>query len=454
MLLLLLGAAAAQIAQVYCFQDGALTTHLDPSEAPAIDLVVANGGAGQAGMIEFLSFEYLKSSTQNLCIGWHASNTYGSHDALKSGVADVAIVYDISNIHHAILNREALDSTVHVWMDRFIFMGPISNPASITPGLHIQDFFLKLMKTPDAYWVTRVDHSTTHRKEAFVVVRIVSQLRQEFNMDFVDEGRLLNLLTYQGSVSSNGHVRHAPEIPLDVVDAEQLWSIDRMHENYTAFQEVCRIGFYKPMHLLPIQTARTVNVLQYYTMSDFGIYSSLHPAEKSNLQVFLGGKDTEQAAFFLNPAYALQGTQARNPLLAASFMAFLKNPNTQMKLVPSYKGRIESNSRPMFEAPYPSYKRFGKESLESFVRRIPSIYNGVFSSESFESSPSIFDDAGTEDAGSQDETMTTTEEMSIVYDSMTIKDDPMPATDESMESPEMDSWDGVNVQKKLNDVPR
>ena len=344
------------IEEVYCKRGGRLETFRVPetpfTDIPKPDLVIANGGGGQAGMIEFLARTFLQTMERDgVCVAWHASNTDGSHKALKNGNADLAVVYDAEKIKRAALKKEIAPEAHHIWMDRFALVGPTSKSHLINPSLSSEDAIRNIMKTDGAFWLTRVDKSTAHQREAHLFAQVVGKIRKEFGLDPLPEQQLLNLLTFEGfsGMPDNLKVESKYQLaPWETRHVQLQLVKDKASPRFAEYRQVVREGFYRPLNLLPKQATRKANELGYFTLSDHGIFNSLDPQDKINLKIMLDGKEqlVAENEFFLNPAYAIESLKSTPNPLAKHFLSFLTRQETK-EIVPSFTGRASLDMDPM-----------------------------------------------------------------------------------------------------------
>jgi hypothetical protein len=339
------------IKEVYCREkSGAFQVYKKGHQVlPAPVFVIANGGGGQAGMIEFLAKNFLMQLNTlegipfPFCIGWWASNTHGSHEAVQKGTADLAIVYDINRIKEAVSANEIMPNPEHIWMDRFAFIGP---PNMIAEKKYSTvEFATTIMETKNAYFLTRVDKSTAYYRESDLFAKIVERKRQFFGLDELKKSELLDLMVYQGWKSmpmflqvQSGVVYQASEIQ----KIEALIANDRASRYYNLYQASVRPDFYRPMIRLPKEAAQTANALKWFTLSDNGIFMSLPPQDRRNLLILLNGRDQYVAedAFFLNPAFLIKSSRARENVNADEFLNYLKQKEVKKLIVPSFRGRL------------------------------------------------------------------------------------------------------------------
>jgi hypothetical protein len=355
---------------------------------PLLALRIANGGGGQTGLVGKLALEFLKSHQdlyKNVAIAWRGTNTDGSLMGLFDRIVDIAIVYDIRREMLAINggdldpnNQElpiyAKPNITHVWMDHFNYVGPSKNPAYVILANDTVDTAIdKIMKTPNAFWLTRDDDSTINTKERTKVYERVALLREQLGLVHRDIDTLMGQLIAEGAVAMG---------PDDTIESEDtLVSLekdleryqanileDQQHPNYSQYREACKEGFYRPIRLLPAQATKKAAELGYYTMSDRGIFFTLTAAERPDLNVYVDGMDTHHQPYLLNPADALVGIDTKSEL-ADIFYKWMGSKEAEDKAIKVYTGKDPSNTNVLFAKPMDLYKKHEEETWDQFEKR-------------------------------------------------------------------------------------
>ncbi|KAF7309448.1 hypothetical protein MIND_00315600 [Mycena indigotica] len=148
-----------------------------------IRLRIANGGAGQSGLVQALGDAFIDYmvKTQKVApfqVGWYLGDTTQSLDYMAKRQADVAITYNVA------AENASLDSGVSVdrqygFRDHFVFVGPPSNPAGISSSDTILQAFQKIVKTATdttasnpTRFLSRFDKSATNIKESEIFIAI------------------------------------------------------------------------------------------------------------------------------------------------------------------------------------------------------------------------------------------------------------------------------------------
>lgn len=249
-------------------------------------------------------------------------------------------------------------------------LGPADNPAQVLLTDTPQSAIRKIARTPGAFWLARVDDSTISNKESLVVATAVTDVRRELGMPELSKREVLDGLIADGYSTLPEKQRCTDQF--EILDAKS-WDrarqqdlLDTIHPRYKEYTQLVRKGFYRPIKLLPAEaTARFAAnfsllsraiALEYYTMSDYGIWNNIVSQNRSRMAILLDGYSAEER-FFLNPAFAVQSTIkiSRHRRLVTRFMEFLKEPYLQNEVVPKYKGKYGGNVS-LFAAPHPPYK--------------------------------------------------------------------------------------------------
>ncbi|KAJ3088297.1 hypothetical protein HK102_009093 [Quaeritorhiza haematococci] len=353
---------------------------VDRSVLRPIALRIANGGGGQTGMIGALSLAYLEQkSISDVAFAWRGTNTEFSLQSIRNDLADVAIVYDIRREKEYIDQGLAQKRVVHAWMDNFNFVGPVANPAGLQPTNTGEEAIDKIMSTDGGFWLTRDDGSTIAHRESDIVYSRVSFWRERFGLPARSKSEALEELMMEGEMiaaqeafAANGN----PENQLRLQNAteyfERFWGQNVRQDSaiptYAEYRKQCRPGFLRRIRVLPLQATLTANNLSYYTMSDNGVFFSLDPPRRSNLQAYIDGSQNGQSNIFLNPADALISTKTQAPELAGQFLDWLELESTQNTVVKSFAGR-STNRSPLYRPAFESHKWQKGESFEEFYQR-------------------------------------------------------------------------------------
>ncbi|KAJ3971099.1 hypothetical protein EV361DRAFT_868744 [Lentinula raphanica] len=281
-------------------------------EAKDIRLRLANGGAGQSGLIGAFADAFVKwcvegseesdSKEAPFLVGWYLGDTTQSLAYLSSDWVDVAFAYSAAAELALMRNGKAVEREL-VFLDHFYLVGPPSNPAELAPEDLVQDMFAKLVangardalaapseKAPTRF-LSRFDKSATNIKESDLFIGI-------------------------------------GQVPWALPPA--VW-----YHVYPRF---------------PIQALKAASVLQEYTLTDRGTWLSSTQNVRDALTVYKGQTDFENTEggptrqndsddnkVLLNPCNALLGASPLDKGLAAKFMKWLLSPDGGQKVVREFK---------------------------------------------------------------------------------------------------------------------
>ncbi|KIK66445.1 hypothetical protein GYMLUDRAFT_239395 [Collybiopsis luxurians FD-317 M1] len=164
-------------------------------EAKTVRLRVANGGAGQSGLVGALADAFVRwcvkdSESHNypreapFLVEWYLGDTTQSLSYLASGWVDVALTYNEA-AEMALLKRQQAVKRELVFVDHFYLVGPASNPAGLAPGDSVHEIFSKIAaggaqdavtpptsKRPPIRFLSRFDKSATNIKESELFIKI------------------------------------------------------------------------------------------------------------------------------------------------------------------------------------------------------------------------------------------------------------------------------------------
>ncbi|RSL66639.1 hypothetical protein CEP53_003308 [Fusarium sp. AF-6] len=247
----------------------------------SVKLRIANGGAGQSGLIGALANAYIdyraKDGKTHIQVAWIKSDTYYSIQHLKTGEADVGITYNEAAENISIQQGIAKSPSHYAFRDHFMLVGPESNPAGLNETHDILTMFATLHEAAEGggansssvRFLSRYDKSATNIKETLLWAGI-------------------------------GQVPWAT-------------SYSTWYHQYIAF---------------PIQALTAAILLEEYTITDKGTILSLDPELRTQTRIYKTGGDGA-GDLLLNPAHALIGTKANNSDEADAFVDWLVSDKGQ-----------------------------------------------------------------------------------------------------------------------------
>ncbi|KAG6910328.1 hypothetical protein DXG01_011396 [Tephrocybe rancida] len=259
-----------------------------------IKLRIANGGAGQSGLIGAWADAFIKYSVEQLdlapfLVGWCLGDTTESLTFLANGSVDVAVTYNAAAEAQS-ENSLAAAQRVYGFRDHFLLVGPPSNPANLSPSNDdIHTMFNKIVSIGNAdvldppqerepvRFLSRFDKSATNIKESEIFITI-------------------------------------GQVPWGL--AYSKW-----YHQYPRF---------------PLPALEAASLLSEYTLTDRGTWLSSPASVTGNLVIFKAGSD-DSSDPLLNPAHVLRGTKATNPDIAKSFMTWVIAKDGGQKVVAEFK---------------------------------------------------------------------------------------------------------------------
>ncbi|KDQ59678.1 hypothetical protein JAAARDRAFT_153673 [Jaapia argillacea MUCL 33604] len=236
--------------------------------ATDIYIRIANGGAGQSGLIgawadAFIQYSVGKGHAPFL-IAWYLGDTTESLGLIEAGEVDIAVTYNEAAELQSI-NSGASSKRVYGFRDHFLIVGPKSNPAGLDGSTDTAlQMCNKIVSSgnkdvvtppdpsirPPTRFLSRYDKSATNIKE--------SQL-------FITIGQVPWALAYS-----------------------------KWYHQYPQF---------------PLQALKAASVLDEYTLTDRGTLLSSPPSVTSALVIYKAGGDEQPDDILLNPAHVLLGAK-------------------------------------------------------------------------------------------------------------------------------------------------
>ncbi|KZS96898.1 hypothetical protein SISNIDRAFT_437687 [Sistotremastrum niveocremeum HHB9708] len=265
-----------------------------PSNAP-LKLRIANGGAGQSGLIGALAvafIDYVKKNASNRppehekwlqLVGWYLGDTTQSLEYIEHDLVDIAVTYNEAAELQSIKDGFSL-SRIYGFRDRFMLVGPRENPARLEENDDILTMFNKINKSgkqvpatsPPTRFLSRYDKSATNIKESSLFAMI-------------------------------GQVPWA-------------YAYSTWYHHYARF---------------PLEALKAASQLSEYTLTDYGTYLS-SPEEVQNAVVEYKMSSGSADDLLLNPAHVLFGKAARENPHAILFMLWMHWAEGGQAIVATY----------------------------------------------------------------------------------------------------------------------
>jgi ABC-type tungstate transport system permease subunit len=264
-------------------------------DAKDIRLRIANGGAGQSGLIGAWADEFIKYCVANgekpFLVGWYLGDTTESLGLLAAGSVDIAVTYNDAAEKQS-LNTQSAVKRVYGFRDHFLLVGPKANPAQLQNDDDILTMFNKIVtmgnvdliappgdREPTRF-LSRYDKSATNIKESELFIKI-------------------------------------GQVPWGL--AYSKW-----YHQYPRF---------------PLQALRAASVLSEYTLTDRGTWLSSDKLVTDELEIYKTGSDEIKDDLLLNPAHVLLGSKAddTNLEISTAFMEWVIRKDGGQKVIREFK---------------------------------------------------------------------------------------------------------------------
>ncbi|KAF8337197.1 hypothetical protein F5887DRAFT_560706 [Amanita rubescens] len=253
-------------------------------------LSIANGGAGQSGLIEAWALKFIDDSVANgtepFYVDWYLGDTTQSLAFLQAGDVDIAVTYNEMAEEQA-MSTEYATRREYAFQDHFYLVGPTSDPANLTDSPDLYDSLNRIVTQgnadtppsdrPATRFLSRYDKSATNIKESLLFTTI---------------GQVPWALTYSN------------------------W-----YHQYPRF---------------PLQALKAASVLNEYTLTDRGTWLSSPSQVTDALNIYKRGDEDDPQQLLLNPAHCLQGANAPQQDLASSFMDWVISDNGGQEVVATF----------------------------------------------------------------------------------------------------------------------
>jgi len=270
-------------------------------DAKDITLRIANGGAGQSGLIGALANAFIQYCVKHLNmlpfkVGWYLGDTTESLAFLAAGSVDVAVTYNHAAELQSVRSGAANEKVVYGFRDHFLLVGPKSNPAALDAKDDILTMFNKIVSggnadallppkggRPAVRFLSRFDKSATNIKE--------SQL-------FITIGQVPWALAYS-----------------------------KWYHQYPCF---------------PLQALDAASLLSEYTLTDRGTWLSSPVSVTAKLEIFKAGSDNESDPL-LNPAHVLLASKAdiAHLVVWTEFMKWVAQKDGGQAIIVNFKKHDE-----------------------------------------------------------------------------------------------------------------
>jgi len=255
-----------------------------------IRLRIANGGAGQSGLIRaladsFIDYQVKEKKREPFKIGWYLSDTTQSLEYLEKDAVDVVITYSKAAEDEVLKMGHAVER-VYGFRDHFMLVGPHSNPAGLDSETDdVLTMFNKITKygranpptVPPTRFLSRFDKSATNIKESQIFITI---------------GQVPWGLAYSN------------------------W-----YHQYPRF---------------PVEALRAAAFLEEYTLTDKGTYTVSSEEVQKALRVYRIGSDSPDD-LLLSTAQVLRGRAPLDQELAIDFLTWMRDDHGGQDVIRSFK---------------------------------------------------------------------------------------------------------------------
>nr|GAT51422.1 predicted protein [Mycena chlorophos] len=255
--------------------------------SPNVRLRIANGGAGQSGLIGALGNAFVDymvvQGTAPFQVGWYLGDTTQSLSYMALRQVDIAITYNPA-AESSSLNSGVSVESLYGFRDHFVFVGPPSNPANIAPSDTILEAFQKIVASGAATtaanptrFLSRFDKSATNIKESEIFIAI-------------------------------GQVPWA-------------YAYSTWYHQYPRF---------------PLQAVAAAATLGEYTLTDRGTLLSSPSSVTNAIVKYICASDDESDRL-LNPAHVLLNAITLDDSIAKSFMTWMNSTTGGQQVVANFK---------------------------------------------------------------------------------------------------------------------
>ncbi|KAF8873321.1 hypothetical protein CPB84DRAFT_1690841 [Gymnopilus junonius] len=293
---------------------------LRPSTVQGIRLRIANGAAGQTGLVKAWAHAFIRYMVEKghepFQVTWYLSESTESLSLLSKGEVDFALTY-VPAAEAQLIHVGDASERVYAFRDQFVLVGPKSNPAGLKDD---DDIFLMINKIvchghadaanppkdhPPTRFFSRSDRSATNIKESLLFLTI-------------------------------------GQLP---------WALNNPSTWYHRHQ------------CFPREALKIAASQSFYTLIDRGTWLDAAEDVTSALKAFrIGGEDLkyDPTDFLLNPAHLLCGSRLRpdNESICKEFMKWVMADEGGQRVIDTF----EKNGRVLYTRP-PSLKSVHWSSL-------------------------------------------------------------------------------------------
>ncbi|KAF9459268.1 hypothetical protein BDZ94DRAFT_1172017 [Collybia nuda] len=270
------------------------------NDAQDIRVRIANGGAGQSGLIgawadAFVKYCVEERQAKPFKVGWYLGDTTESLGFLAAGSVDIAVTYNKAAEAQSISSGAATQN-VYGFRDHFLLVGPKSNPAQLdTEKDDILSMFNKIVTGGNA------DITVSTPPDNRTSVRFLSRFDKS--------------------------ATNIKESELFITIGQVPWALaySKWYHQYPVF---------------PLQALAGASALSEYTITDRGTWLSSPTSVTDALQIYKAGSDGAQDPL-LNPAHVLLGSHVADPEMSKLFMEWVAMKDGGQKVIREFKKGTE-----------------------------------------------------------------------------------------------------------------
>ncbi|EGN94555.1 hypothetical protein SERLA73DRAFT_188517 [Serpula lacrymans var. lacrymans S7.3] len=275
------------------------------ANATEICVRVANGGAGQAGLIGNWADAYIQyrvsQGSQPFLVAWYLGDTTESLAFLAEGEVDIAVTYNKAAEDQAMRSKSAIRRE-YAFRDHFLLAGPTSDPAGLDNITDNEDRVLLMFN------------------------QIVSMGNKDILTPPTDRSAVRFLSRYDKSATN---IKES-QIFCEIGQVPWAYAYSKWYHQYPRF---------------PLEALSAASLLAEYTLSDHGIWLSSPANVKSNMKIYAIGLDSDSDAdetnpdILLNPAHILLGARADEKFKeeCQHFMDWVVSPDGGQKVIREFK---------------------------------------------------------------------------------------------------------------------
>ncbi|KAK1217189.1 hypothetical protein PQX77_020165 [Marasmius sp. AFHP31] len=305
--------------------------------ASEILLRVANGGAGQSGLVEafanaFIKYSVEKGSSKPFSVAWILGDTTQSLDYIAAKQADVGLTYNDAAEAQSIASGASVKKDL-VFLDHFYLVGPQSNPAKLSKTDTVPQLFNKIVTSgnadvanppngrPATRFLSRFDKSATNIKDSELFIKI-------------------GQVPWAQPASTWYH--EYPRYPLEALEEASTKSEYTITDKGTWLSSPAsvtdKLNIYKGADESTTTPPRDSKAQGTWLPSPASVTDQLiliHKGADESTTTFGDSKD--DAALLLNPCSAVLSAHPSNKSVAESFMSWLLSKDGGQKVVREFK---------------------------------------------------------------------------------------------------------------------